>query len=801
MNIRRFWMLWWLIMILLLYSVNGYAQNRVKRLINKDWWYIESPGQDPDAIASISKVKINLPHTWNAFDAVDMVPGYRRDASWYEKNLTLNPEKEKRYILYFEAVNMTAEVYVNKKKAGVHTGGYLGFEIDITSFIKTGENIIQVRADNSINPDLIPSQKSDFILYGGITRDVWLLELPENYIQKCKISHVAVEKSAQTSCEIFCKTAANKNDQMELRVAIKDRQNKIVSSAKMNYNTAVSVKVLLPVVKNPHLWSTGDPYLYSCVIELFRNKKRIDIITEKIGYRYFEFKEKGAFYLNGKRFLLRGTHRHEEHAGYGAAVPDSMHVLDMKMIKEMGANFVRFAHYPQDPTVYRVCDSLGLLVWDELPWCRGGMGGEVWKENTERMLREMITQNYNHPSIIMWSLGNELNWLPDFEGGDNDDSIKLFLGKLNSIAHEMDPGRVTCLRKYYPAADIVDVFSPSIRAGWYSGVYQNYGNAISDAQKKYKRFFHAEYGGDSHVGRHFENISKDSVSVSGWEESAVQTASKNFAKYGDWSESYITDLFDWHLTVSENAEGFTGNAQWIFKDFATPLRPENPIPYINQKGLMDRNGKPKDAYYVFKSHWTEYPKFCYIESHTWTTRYGKKDSASQVCVYSNCHEVKLFLNDQDLGLKLKDKNQVPAGGLNWMVSFKEGKNVLKAVGYENKKVISIDTLVIDFSYQSNGAADNISLSYEKLSNGNYLITAMVVDKNGKRCQDYNKRIYFSHQGVGKLIINQGTPTGSEVIETSNGLAQIEFIPASDGTAIIEARNQDFKGSYLKIEFR
>ncbi|MBX9850420.1 MAG: glycoside hydrolase family 2 protein, partial [Cytophagaceae bacterium] len=745
-------------------------------------------------------VKINLPHTWNAFDAVDMVPGYRRDASWYEKRLMLNPEKEKRYVLYFEGVNMTAEVYVNKKKAGAHIGGYLGFEIDITSYIKVGENLIQVRADNSINPDLIPSQKSDFILYGGITRDVWLLELPENYIKQYHISHVVKEKQAQTNGEIFLNKKIDENVQWELRVAIRDKQNKIVSSSKKKLNAVAAVRVSLPVVKNPYLWSTENPYLYTCVIELFKNNQRVDVIAEKIGYRFFEFKEHGAFYLNGKRLLLRGTHRHEEHAGFGAAVPDSIHVQDMKMIKEMGANFVRLAHYPQDPTVYKLCDSLGLLVWDEIPWCRGGIGGEVWKQNTERILREMILQNYNHPSIVMWSLGNELNWLPDVDGGDNDDSIKIFLNKLNSIVHTMDSGRVTCLRKYYPAANIVDVFSPSIWAGWYSGVYQNYGSAITDAQKKYKRFFHAEYGGDSHVGRHFENVSNDSVSAAGWEETAVQTTSRNFAQYGDWSESYIVDLFDWYLTVSENAEWFTGNAQWVFKDFATPLRPENPIPYINQKGLLDRNGKPKDAYYVFKSHWTDYPKFCYIESHTWTTRYGKKDSASQVCVYSNCHEIKLFLNDQDLGLKLKDKNQVPAGGLNWMVSFKEGKNVLKAVGYENKKVISIDTLVIDFYFQPNGPADNILLSYEKLSNGNYLITALIVDKNGKRCIDYNKRIYFSHQGEGKLMINQGTPTGSEVIEASNGLAQIEFVPGN-GAAIIEARNQDFKSSYLKIEFR
>ena len=524
----------------------------------------------------------------------------------------------------------------------------------------------------------------------------------------------------------------------------------------------------------------------------------MDQTEEKFGLRWFEFKEHGPFYLNGKRLLLRGTHRHEEHAGFGAAMPNALHRKDLEMIKEMGANFVRLAHYPQDPEVYATCDELGLLVWDELPWCRGGMGGQAWKANTENLLNEQISQNFNHPSIIIWSLGNELYWLPDFENGDNTDSLRAFLSHLNDIAHEADPGRVTAVRKFYEGADIVDVFSPSIWAGWYSGVYYNYKKALGDSREKYKRFFHAEYGGSSHTGRHDENpvSGEGTINPDGWEEDVNQIEVKNVAKFGDWSENYIVDLFDWHLSVSENLDWFTGNAQWAFKDFSTPLRPENAIPYMNQKGLLDRDGHPKDAYYVFKSYWTDNPKFCYIESHTWTEREGPEDLKRNVCVYSNCSEVQLELNGSSLGKKTKDLKAFPACGLNWDAKFSQGINSLIATGYDKEKIVAADTIQIHYRYKKAGKPDQIKLKHSELKNGNILITATAVDSEGQRCLNYNDRIYFSSDGDGHLLTGYGTPGKSNIIEMGNGEASIEFIPVPGKKAVIEARNQDFKGSYL-----
>jgi len=789
-------------------GINTESSRRQVINLNEDWYYLEEPIPNVQELhlATGSWQKIDLPHTWNAFDATDNVPGYRRDASWYQKNLYIpNLAEGQRLLLYFEGVNISSDVYVNGEKAGGHIGGYIGFDVDITPYVEENQvNEILVRVDNSYNPDIIPSQKSDFFIYGGITRDVWLKVLPAEYIEKVKINTPNVSKtSAETELTVRLVQTGSKKSRRIVEAQLVARDGKIVMTIKKKVKLEPGINKIqlsFPKIINPDLWSPDSPNLYNVVIRLMDGKDVVDSLTEQFGYRWFEFKEHGPFYLNGQRLLLRGTHRHEEWAGLGNALPNALHRRDMQMIKEMGANFVRLAHYPQDPEVYRACDELGLLVWDEVPWCRGGMGGDTWKQNTKHMLEEMIDQNRNHPSIIIWSLGNELYWLPDFENGGNVDSLRTFLSEMNALAHKLDPSRVTAIRKFYEGADIVDVFSPSVWAGWYSGVYKNFEKAMNKSRDEYTRFFHAEYGGSSHLGRHIENpITGDGIiNPEGWEEDINQVKIKNIARAGDWSENYIVDLLDWHLHVSENLDWFTGNAQWAFKDFGTPLRPENAIPYINQKGLVDRAGNPKDAYYVFKSYWTTTPEFCYIESHTWSERRGPEGAAKEVCVYSNAAEVELFINGQSQGRKRRDIQQFPACGLNWNVQFKNGQNEVLAVGKNSQGEICSDTLVINYYSEKAGKPNRIELSSERLSNGNYLIEALVVDKDGHRCLDYNQRIYFSSDGSGQLMTNYGTYTGSDVIEAASGRAAIEFIPVPGEMAVIECRNQDFKGSYLRI---
>lgn len=775
---------------------NTFIRKRIN--LNPDWFYLEdNPRFEMLAKSGKEWEKIDLPHSWNKFDAVDQEPGYRRDASWYEKEITL--EKiipGKKYLLEFEGVNIISKVYVNGKFVGEHIGGYVGFSFDITKFLTAGKNYILVRADNSIDRSVIPSQKSDFFIYGGINRDVWLHIVPEYNLNSLKITTEKVSAESALVTAGFNLNSLPADAAAMVTIFAPDGM-KVLEE---NITVGNTNKVTLPEVEAPKLWSVETPNLYTMKVTLNVNGTIVDEIRERFGLRWFEFKEHGAFYLNGERLLLRGTHRHEDHAGMANALPNEIHRGDMLLIKEMGANFVRLAHYPQDPEVYKACDELGLLVWDELPWCRGGVGDDEWQATAKRLFTEQINQNYNHPSIILWSVGNEVPWLPDFENGDDMDRLLKFTRELHDLAHSLDKTRVTSIRKFYEADKIVDVFSPSIWAGWYSGVYKSYEKAINNAIEKYPRFFHAEYGGSSHLGRHTETtITGDGIiNPDEWSEAVNQVKVQNIAKMGDWSESYIVDLFDWHLMVSETIENFSGNAQWAFKDFGTPLRPENAMPYINQKGLVDRAGNPKDAYYVFKSYWNKTDAFVYIESHTWKERYGFDGETREVDVFSNCEKVELVLDGKSLGEKEKDITKFPASGLNWQVPFVNGENVLVAVGKFADQEVK-DTLKVNYHTEKPGKPEEIILTSERLANGNYLIHARVVDENNELCPDFNDRVYFTVSGSGKLLENYGTYTRSSVIEFASGKASIEFKAVPLERAVIEARTQDFKGSYLVIE--
>ncbi|MBT8056153.1 MAG: glycoside hydrolase family 2 protein, partial [Gammaproteobacteria bacterium] len=744
-----------------------------------------------------------LPHTWNANDTVDAVPGYRRDASWYRK--VLPPAADQRLVLYFEGANMETDVYVNGRLAGRHVGGYVGFEVEITDYLEPDDdNLVMVRVSNAYNPNLIPSQKSDFFIHGGITRDVWLKKLPDDYIQRVWIDTPEVShERASTTVIVLVDSAAADSAAMRLRASLLAPGGDTLGSKEVEVpggSGAQTVDLQFEPLDQPQLWSPDSPRLYQVVAELLGEDDTVTHrVSEQFGYRWFEMRPQQGFFVNGERLLIRGTHRHEEHAGLGAALSNKQHRKDMQMIKDLGANFVRLGHYPQDPEVYRAADELGLILWDELPWCRGGKGGAEWEQNTEALWRAQIAQNRNHPSIAFWSLGNEIYWEEDFPGGGASEVINPYLEKLNKLTKELDPSRLTTIRKYYPGAHIVDAFSPSIWAGWYGGSYGQYEQALKDSMQKYPTLLHMEYGGSSHVGRHTEDpIDKDGipggqVTVA---EAMNQAVVKSVAKDSDWNENYIVDLFDWHLRVSESLPGFAGNAQWAFKDFGTPLRPENPIPYVNQKGLVDREGKPKDAYYVFASYWSKDP-FCYIESKTWTHRSGPQEGRD-VTVYCNTEEAELYLDGESLGRNTRDPQSFPAGGLVWEVPFVDGPNELSVEGFINGEQVATDNLQVTYVVGGHGKFQDLILTQKDLGDNRVLITAEAVDADGNRVLDFSDRAYFSTLGGdGRLLENYGTPTKSSIIEMANGYAAIEFERGEQATTV-ESKAQNIKGRFIEI---
>ncbi|UTA48655.1 glycoside hydrolase family 2 protein [Simiduia sp. 21SJ11W-1] len=769
---------------------------------NDHWRYAHANAPSPNAkaLATVTQWQpVTLPHTWNATDTVDPTPGYRRATGWYQKTFTVS--EAGHYRLHFEAANMETQIYLNGHMIGEHVGGYVGFKQSLNKHLKVGEpNTLLVSVSNRYNPDVIPSQKADFFIHGGLTRDVWLERLPDYFIERALITTPVVSKAeAHTHVAV---QLAGKVQPADLLVTLKNAEGEaLVSEQVLLPAGGREANIQLPVIESPQLWSPASPYLYTLSVTLLdADGVAVHSQSHPVGFRWFEMRDGEGFFLNGERLLLRGTHRHEEHAGVGAAMSNAQHRADMAQMKALGVNFVRLAHYPQDPEVYRAADELGLILWDELPWCRGGKGGALWEQNTERLLEAQILQNYNHPSIMFWSLGNEIYWESDFPGGGEDSIILPYLEKLHSKAKKLDPHRYTAIRKYYPGAQTVDVFSPSIWAGWYGGAYGQYQAAISKAMKDYPRFLHMEYGASSHRGRHTEQpyteagMPNEQLSVA---EAMNQAGVTSIARDSDWNETYAANLFDWHLSVSESQQGFGGNAQWAFKDFGTPLRPENPLPYVNQKGLVDRQGRPKDAYYVFASYWSESP-FCYIASHTWPVRYGPPEGR-EVKVYCNTHSAELTLNGKTLGKKQRTYGQYPAHGLVWQVPFNEGENQLQVAGFSREgERLAADSLQVKYHIGVPGKLERVVLTALDLGEGNWQIDAEALDEKGRRVVTFSDRAYFSVlNGDATLWADQGTYDGASIIEMANGVASIK-VRAGRLPSTIELRTQDVKGVFVQL---
>jgi beta-galactosidase len=823
MNVLRNLFITTFVVVLTLLGNDARSQNPNNFRLTDGWEFVKGDlGGVWEAVRIVNSSNlpvwesVQLPHSYNALDGVDPDVTYYQGQGWYRTFLNIeNPYENGRVILHFEGAGQVTDVYVFQTKVGRHIGGYDESSFDITDAVADflacpefgnmfdGNVPVVVRTDNSRNTEFIPSDLSDFNLYGGLYRNVNLMYLPPMSVDMLHIKPITEAPFSQATIKLNAKlyNPYNTVEPITLQYEISDPNNKVVASGETKKMAWTSFMEIASIeISNPVLWHTNSPQLYTCKFTLISSNSQYETV-EKFGIRHFEFKKNGPFHLNGERLFIQGTHRHEDHAGVGPAMTEEMMRTEMELMKEMGVNFLRTGHYQQSRTILELCDELGILVWEEIPWCRGGLGGEGYKEQARRMLTNMIHQHYNHPSVIIWGLGNENDWPGDFDTFDEHE-IRAFMQELHDLSHALDDTRKTGIRRADFLSDVIDVYSPSIWAGWYRGIYQDYTYATQKWIADVDHFFHMEWGGSSHPGRFTKNPEADLGHI---QAGATDERDGDFhmtgglpraSRDGIWCESYIANLFDWHPKEMEKMPNLTGAAQWPFKDFSTPLRPENPIPYINQKGVVQRDFTKKESFYIFQSYWTEKP-MAHIFGHAWTTRWGQQHEDNEVKVYSNCKEAELFVNGKSMGVKQRNSDDFPAAGLRWMVRYKEGENHLRVLARKGDVEIE-DAIIINYQTQEWSSPSNFRLQSTPVGKDTVEVLAILLDENAVLCLDATNRVEFGLTGDGKLIDNLGTAKGSRTLQLANGRARIR-VKLNKGNSVISISSQGIPTAFLNLE--
>ena len=559
--------------------------------------------------------EIDLPHTWNAIDGQDGGDDYKRGECRYDKSFARpahEPETECVYLV-FHGVNASARVILNGQALCTHDGGYSTFRAEISSLLKD-ENELTVYADNSVN-DWVYPQKADFTFYGGIYRDVELLIANKQHFDLDYYGGPGIQVTAKPVAgyakgEVTVKTF--KNCEEPVTVTILDAEGNTVASGEGDEASLTIDQV--------RLWNgVEDPYLYTAVARLASG----DQVSPRFGVRDFHYHAKTGFYLNGKSYPLRGVSRHQDRKGLGNAITRAMHDEDMDIICEMGANTIRLAHYQHDQYFYDLCDEKGMVVWAEIPYISEHMPNG--RENTISQMKELIVQNFNHPSIVCWGVSNEIT----ISTKDNKDMLDNHR-VLNDLCHKMDPSRFTTLACYAmcgpfnPVAHITDVVSWNLYLGWYvPGLFLN---------DLWMDFFHTVYP-DRCLG----------YSEYGCE--GMPNLHSSHPRRGDHSEEYQAKYHEYMLECFERHPWMWATHVWNMFDFAADARNQGGEPGMNHKGLVTFDRKTrKDSFYLYKAWWSKEP-FVHICSKRFVDRTEEK---IQVKVYSNLNEVSLFVNGDKL---------------------------------------------------------------------------------------------------------------------------------------------------------
>ena len=639
--------------------------------INRAWKFNMGPtkkGKPPKRFPKKWE-SVDLPHTWNNMDGQDGNNDFHRGVCVYCKEVESGSivdtlaNMDKTVYLELKGANSSAKIFVNGCLAGYHEGGFSTYRCDISHLIKKGKALITIEVDNS-KSDYIYPQMADFTFFGGLYRDVNLIIVDKTHFaleyfgsNGVKVTPTLNEDgSADVEVEAYVQRAED-NDKVRFVIG---QESKIVPA-----NDAKAVFH----IENPVLWNGRiDPHLYTLTAQLMRKATCLDEVDVKFGIRSFKVDPEKGFILNGKPYALRGVSRHQDRLNKGWAISERDHREDMELIRDIGANTIRLAHYQHDQYFYDLCDEYGMVVWAEIPFISSFMKGEKAEENTLSQMKELIVQNYNHPSIVCWGIANEITI-----GGESPE-LKENLIKLNDMCHELDKTRLTTIANVSMLEtdselnNITDILSYNHYFGWYLGETKDNETWLDEFHKKYpnKCLGLSEYGCEGIPAYHTDD-----------------------PKIQDYTEEYQAYYHEEMLRIIEERPYLWATHVWNMFDFASDMRDEGGMKGRNNKGLVTYDRKiKKDSYFIYKAHWSKEP-FVHVCSKRYMDRTSK---TIDVKVYSNCSEVTLFVNSKEFATLEGDKififKDVPLDRLENSIVARSGEESdaarFKVVESENK---------------------------------------------------------------------------------------------------------------------
>lgn len=659
---------------------------------------------------------IDLPHTWNDKDVQQGITQHRTTGIYSKTFFVEKSWSQKRVFIHFEGANITTIVTLNGQKVGQHKGGYAAFSFELTPFLKfEKDNVLKVEVNNELDMSVIPLV-GDFNNYGGIYRPVRLIITertlcisPLDYASSGIYIKPSDVSNQSANIEVLTKYLSKDKALIDYKTTILDAAGKTVATQSteqaisMDKNGAFTHTY---TIDNPHLWNgKPDPYMYQVRVELIQNRKVLDSKTENFGLRYFAIDANKGFSLNGQSLPLRGVSKHQDKMDKGAALSDADQEEDMDLMLEMGINTLRLAHYQHAEKVYDLADSAGLVVWAEIPfigipelaitYSNGYEPTDDFHTNVKQQLIELIRQNYNHPSIILWSLYNELQ-------NPEAASPVEFLAALNALAKTEDPNRLTVAAgllkpdEHPEMQNITDVFAYNRYFGWYYGEPSDLADFLDKTHEKFPnhKIGISEYGAGGSIYQHTDEIERPNPIGA------------------PHPEEWQSHFHEKHLQILDERPFVWGSFVWNMFDFSSHRRREGDQHGRNDKGLVtfDRKTK-KDAFFYYKANWSDEPVL-YITSHRYTFR---KNKTVDIKVYSNLSEVLLTVNGAAYAAQSPEK-----GIALWKdISLKEGANTLFVKATQNNKTYTDE---VTWMYESPYKGANLAIRiYDWLQNAKYWI--------------------------------------------------------------------------------